>query len=402
MRTVKIGVVGCGNISNVYLANFASNRFPNLQIVAVADMIQEKAEEQAEKFGITNVYTVAEMMDDPEIEIVVNLTNPAAHEEINVMALEAGKHVYSEKPLATTMEGLKHIMDTAGRAGLQVGCAPDTFYGGIWQTARKLLDDGWIGVPTAGTVNTATHGHDTWHPDPQFHYEAGGGPVLDNAIYSISALVYLLGPVESVFCEAMRGFDERTIYSPQKRGQKMHVDIDTHYSALVKFKDGTIVNLLISWDVWFSQIPAMEIHGTEGSLLLPNPAWHNADTDSSFDPTEILRGEKIINMVKDLEGYDAGDVTVGTPTWPHADTFPILFSTSGHRSDNLRGIGTADMAHAIAEGGTFRTNGEFAVHCTEVLLGFDISAKEGRPYMVQSSCCRPEQLPLGSPEGVFS
>src|SRR5215213_4661249 len=227
VRKVKIGVVGCGMISSIYLKN-CTQTFDILDVVAVADLMPELAQQRAEEFNIPRACTVEQLLADPAIEIVLNLTTPQAHVALNLQALAAGKHVYTEKPFALTHEDADSVLALARSKGLLVGCAPDTFLGGGLQTCRKLIDEGWIGTPVAATAFMMSHGHEHWHPSPEFYYQRGGGPMFDMGPYYLTALVSLLGPVKRVTGATRTTFPERTITSQPKFGQKIEVEVPTH------------------------------------------------------------------------------------------------------------------------------------------------------------------------------
>ncbi|MCY0903078.1 MAG: Gfo/Idh/MocA family oxidoreductase, partial [Firmicutes bacterium] len=270
MDRVKVGIIGCGNISNAYFQGIP--RFALVQVVACADLDMSRAQARAEQWHVT-ACTVEELLADPDIDIVVNLTIPVAHAKVCLAALEAGKHVYVEKPLAVSLEDGRLIMDTARARGLRVGSAPDTFLGGGLQTCRKLIDDGWIGTPIAATGFMMGAGHESWHPDPAFYYQVGGGPMFDMGPYYLTALVFLLGGIERVTGSARVTFPERTITSEPKRGTRIAVETPTHIAGVIDFTSGAIGTLITSFDIQAgtSAFPPLEIYGTEGSLRVPDP-----------------------------------------------------------------------------------------------------------------------------------
>lgn len=365
MEKVKVGIVGCGNISGIYLQN--CRKFQILDVVACADLLLERAEAKAAEFGIPKACSTEELLADPEIELIVNLTIPQAHGEITLAALEAGKHVYSEKPLAVTREEGQHILKTATAKGLLVGCAPDTFLGGGLQTCRKLIDDGWIGEPVAATAFMLCHGHESWHPDPEFYYKPGGGPMLDMGPYYLTALVSLLGPIKRVTGSARVTFPERTITSQPKYGKKIQVEVPTHVAGVMDFATGAIGTIITSFDVWASTLPRIEIYGTSGSMLVPDP--------NTFEGPVLIR-------------------RMGANEWTE---MPL---THGY-TVNSRGIGVADMAYAIRTGRKHRANGEMAYHVLEVMYGFHDASVSGQHYELTSTCQRPEPLPVHLPAYVL-
>lgn len=271
MNKVKVGIIGCGNISSAYFRH--CKEFTEIiEIKACADLDIARAQAKAEEFSIPHAYTVNELLNDPEIEIVINLTIPAAHTEVNLLALEHGKHVYVEKPLAVSREDGQRVLDLAKSKGLMVGCAPDTVLGSGVQTCRKLIDEGAIGKPIAATAFMMCGGHESWHPDPEFYYKVGGGPLFDMGPYYLSALVQLLGPMETISAKAKTSLAERTITSQPKHGTKITVDTPTHIAGNVSFASGALATVIMSFDTFGGHhLPNIEIYGTEGSIQVPDP-----------------------------------------------------------------------------------------------------------------------------------
>jgi len=363
MDKTKIGIVGCGNVSGIYLK--ASQIFQNIEIVACSDIIMERAKAKAQEFNVPKACTVEEMVTDPEIEIILNLTIPKAHAEIALKALHAGKSVYNEKPIAVTREDGQKILHLAEEKGLRVGGAPDTFLGGGLQTCRKLIDDGWIGEPIAATAFMMCHGHENWHPDPGFFYKVGGGPVFDMGPYYLTALVSLIGPVRRVTGSTRITFPERVITSQPRYGEKIRVDVPTHVVGVMDFADGAIGTIITSFDVWGAQLPYIEIYGTEGSLSLPDP-------NNFGGPVSILRA--------------------GSKEWKEV---PLTHGYIGQS----RSVGVADMAEAIKTGRPHRANGEMAYHVLDLMHGFHNAASQGKHIELQSTCARPAALPMGLRSG---
>jgi len=350
----KVGVIGCGKIFGQYVEGCGA--FGNIQIVACADLNRTAAEAKAKEFNIPRACSVEELLRDPEVEIVLNLTIPAAHAEINLAALDAGKHAYAEKPFAITTAEAKPALDAAVKRKLRVGCAPDTFLGGGIQTCRKLIDDGAVGQPVAATAFMVGQGPERWHPSPEFFYKPGGGPMLDMGPYYLTALVNLLGPVRRVTGSTRVSFPER--HSPN---QTIKVEVPTHYSGAIDFADGAVGTIIMSFDVFGGHnLPRLEIHGTEGSISAPDPNIFGG-------PVRLRRkGEK-----------DWADVPL-----THSDKVG-------------RGIGVADMASAIAKKRPHRASGELAYHVLEIMSSFEESSKAGRHVTLQSTCPRPAALPVG-------
>jgi predicted dehydrogenase len=363
--TVKIGIVGCGNISQAYLDTAKS--FPILEVVALADLDLERARAKAAQFN-AKACTVAELLADPAVQIVVNLTVPKAHVEITTAALEAGKHVFNEKPLAVTFEDGKKIIQLAKQKKLRVGCAPGTFLGGGLQTCRKLIDDGIIGKPVAATGFMTTPGHESWHPSPEFYYEVGGGPMMDMGPYYLTALANMLGPVRRVTGSAAILKPERVIASEPKKGKRIQVETPDHITGILDYENGAVVTLMTSFAVWAAQLPFIEIYGTHGSMSVPDP-------NSLGGPVRLkLAGEK---------------------EWHEA---PL---THGHSGPGKWGIGVADMAYAIRSGRPHRATGENALHVLEVMHAFLAASEKGKHVKIKTSYSRPAPLPGGLAENAL-
>ena len=361
MNKVKVGIIGCGNISGIYFKNLTQT-FQITEVAACADLIPERAAEMAKEFNVPKACSVEELLADPEIRIVVNLTIPAAHTEINLAALNAGKNVHCEKPLAITREDGMKVMNLAREKGLLVGCAPDTFLGGGLQTCRKLVDDGWIGEPVAATAFMTCHGHESWHPSPEFYYQVGGGPMFDMGPYYLTALVSLLGPVRRVTGSARISFPQRTITSEPKFGKIIDVEVPTHVAGILDFENGAVASIITSFDIWSANLPRIEIYGSEGSLMVPDP--------NTFGGPVFFR----------MRGQDE---------WKE---IPLLFGYS----ENSRGVGVADMAHALISGGKNRASGEMAYHVLDMMQGFHDASNEGRHCELKSTCERPAAFEMGT------
>lgn len=360
-KKVKVGLVGCGKISGIYFQN--AKLYDALEIAACADLDMGRAKEKAEEFGIPKAYTVEELVNDPDIEVVLNLTIPRAHAEIAMKALHNGKHVYGEKPLAVTTEEGRQILETARSKGLLVGSAPDTFLGGGIQTCRKLIDDGWIGRPLAATAFMMSRGHESWHPDPEFYYDIGGGPMFDMGPYYLTALINLLGPIRRVTGSAKISLPERTITSQPKYGKKIEVKVPTHVAGVLDFHSGVVATIITSFDIFGGapDLPRIEIYGTHGTLSVPDP-------NTFGGPVRFRRA--------------------GSQEWSE---IPLLYGYA----ENSRGVGLLDMIYAIRSGRSHRASGELAYHVLEAMHGFHIASEEGRHYIMQSTCNRPAALPLG-------
>src|SRR4051812_3071051 len=292
---LKVGLVGCGNISQVYFK--AGKIFENFDIVACADMFEERARAKAAEHNIPKASGVDELLQDPEIDVVLNLTIPSAHGPLAQAALDAGKSVYNEKPLSITREDAQRLLETARAKKLRVGCAPDTFLGGGLQTCRKLIDDGVIGEPVAAVAFMMSHGPESWHPDPDFFFQPGAGPMFDMGPYYLTALTTLLGPVRRATGSARITFPERTITSEPKYGTTITVNTPTHVVGVMDFASGPVATLITSFDVWGANLPRIEIYGSEGSLSVPDP--------NTFGGPVLVRraGEKEWTNVPLTHGY---------------------------------------------------------------------------------------------------
>ncbi len=365
MQAAKVGVIGCGNISGIYLQ--AGRRFEMLEIVACADLDMDKAKAQAEEFGIPRACTPEELLADPDIEIVMNLTTPDAHGAVGLAALGAGKNVHNEKPLAVTREDGRRMLDEAQERGLRVGGAPDTFMGGGHQTCRKLIDDGAIGEPVAAVAFMLCHGHESWHPNPEFFYKPGGGPMFDMGPYYLTALVNMMGPVRRVTGSTRITFPERLITSQPKSGTVIEVETPTHFAGVMDFECGAVATIITSFDVWASELPLIQVYGTEGSLSVPDP--------NAF-------GGKVRLWRSRDEGWQEMPLTHGY-------------------TDNSRGIGVADMAYGLRSGRPHRPSGELAYHVLDVMHAFLDASESGEHVELESTCSRPAPLPEGLPDGVL-
>lgn len=359
MKKMKAGIIGTGNISGLYLKN--GSNFDAMEVAACADLDVTRAKQKAEEYGIRGC-SVDELLSDPEIQMIINLTIPQAHAEVNLRALEAGKHVYVEKPFAVSREEAEQVLKLAEQKRLYVGGAPDTFLGGGIQTCNKLIEDGWIGVPIGATAFMICGGHESWHPAPEFYYQAGGGPMFDMGPYYLTALVALLGPMKRVTGMTRISFPERTITSEPKQGQKIQVEVPTHIAGIIEFAAGPIGTLLTSFDVkGGSTLPRIEVYGSEGTIIVPDP--------------NRFGGEIRVKRA-------------GASDWSE---IPYAYANT----ENARGIGAADMAKAIVTGRKHRANGQLAYHVLEAMHGFHDAASSGAYYKMKSICERPAALPLG-------
>lgn len=360
LNSVKVGLIGCGMISKIYLEN--ARELSIFDVVACADVIPERAQARASEFGIPNAPSVDALLADPEIEIVLNLTIPLAHAEVGRAVLAAGKHLYAEKPLAVSRADGRQLLDEARSRGLAVGSAPDTFLGGGIQTCRKLIDDGVIGEPVAAMAFYASHGHEGWHPDPDFYYQPGAGPLFDMGPYYLTALVALLGPIRRVSGAARVTFPERTITSQPKQGKVITVNTPTHVSGTLEFQSGVIGTVMSSFDVWPVDLPGILIYGSEGTLLVPDP--------NTFGGPVRLR-----------------------PSGASRDWVDVPL-THGNVV-NSRGIGLADLAYALRQHRAPRASGALAYHILDTMQALLDTSASGQHVVLESQCERPLAVPPG-------
>ena len=358
-----VGIIGCGNISSAYVTG--CGMFDHLRVAAVADVMPAVAQAKAAEHDLACAGSVEALLADPDIDIVINLTTPKAHAAVSLAALAAGKHVYSEKPLAVERADGRAVLDAAAARGLRVGGAPDTFLGGGLQTCRKLIDDGAIGEPVAATAFMLGHGPESWHPNPGFFYRQGAGPLFDMGPYYLTALVHLLGPVVRVAALARASFPERVVTAEARRGERLPVEVPTHVAGTLAMAAGPLVTMITSFDVWGHTLPRIEIYGSEGSLSVPDP-------NTFGGPVRLLRA--------------------GSREW---EDVPLT-----HSDAVRRGVGVADMAAAIGDGRPHRAAGEMAYHVLDVMHSFYDSSAEGQTVAVNSTCAQPAALPIGAPEGV--
>lgn len=355
---LRVGVVGCGNISGIYFQNLT--KYKTTVVTACSDLDEDRAREAAARYGIPYAISTKELLEHPEVDLVLNLTIPNAHASIALAAVEAGKHVYNEKPLTIALEDAKQLMEKAESKGVRVGCAPDTFLGAGIQTCRRLIDEGTIGEPIACEAHMQCHGHESWHPSPEFYYQRGGGPMLDMGPYYMTALVNLMGGIRRIAGVARATFPTRTITSQPKNGTVIEVETATHITGSVEFQSGAIGMVVQSFDIWYGQFAPLIVHGTEGSLLVGDP--------NAFGDTVRVR-------------------TKGDSDWREA---PFAHGFAG----NSRGLGVLDMAHAINDGRPHRASGELALHVLEAMHAFTESSEEGHHIHLETSAERPAAMSL--------
>jgi predicted dehydrogenase len=369
---VKTAVIGCGNISSIYLENAA--KWDVLDLRACANRTLPRAQSQAERFHVPRAVSIADVLADPEIELIINLTTPDVHAEIGLAALRAGKAVYNEKPLAISRDDGRLLLAEAEALGLRVGCAPDTFLGGGLQTCRQLIDSGEIGTPVAATGFMFIQGPEAWHPNPGFLYEVGAGPLFDIGPYYLTALVSMLGPIRRVTGSARITYPERTIGSGSKQGQTIPVETPTHIAGVLDFASGPVATLVTSFDVAVSAGAALnlddvggallEIQGTTGTLSMPDPNMFGG-------PVRVHR--------------------LGETGWRE---IPLTHAHTG----NDRCLGVVDLAYALRTGRPHRANGELAYHVLDAMHAVLEASSSGQHIELTSTCERPAPLPAGLPE----
>lgn len=367
---MRIGIIGCGNISKTYFEMLPA--YKGLEVVAGADIVPAAAQEAAASYEVEPL-PVAELLAREDIELVVNLTIPAAHCATTCQILAAGKHAYSEKPLALSMAEARQIEAAARQSGKEVGCAPDTYLGGAHQLARATIDAGKIGALTSGSCHVMNPGMEMWHPNPDFFFQPGGGPILDLGPYYIANLINLIGPVRRVAAMENRAWDERTITSEPRAGEKVKVEVATTLQALLEFASGATVTLTASWDVWHHGHGNMELYGTEGTIYVPDPNFFNGQ----------------VRMV----AKDAVAFAKPAPA-PAAlvDAHPLSVPNQKHGEQDLanyRGIGLAEMAAALAAGREPRCSFRRANHALEVMTAILGSGAEGGFIELATTCERP-------------
>jgi predicted dehydrogenase len=365
-KKLGVGVIGCGNISAAYFR--LAPLFRGIEMRACADINAEAAKARAAEFGL-RAETIDGLLAAGHHDIIVNLTVPAAHYEVSKHILDAGKHVYSEKPFVLSVaEGLD-LKKRAEKKGLRVGSAPDTFLGGAHQLARAIVDSGKLGRITSGTCHVMNHGMEHWHPNPDFFFQPGGGPILDLGPYYLANLIQLIGPVKQVAALATIPFKERTISSKPRFGQKVPVNTPTTIHALLEFANGAAVSLNASWDVWQHGHAPMELFGDEGTIYVPDPNFFGGN----------VRYTQKADPVKKL------------PKWDHPFAVPNQQHAQGMMA-NYRAAGLADMAIAIGEGRPHRCSMELALHAVDVMTGILKSGESGRFVAMKTTCERPEAL----------
>lgn len=365
LSVMNVGVIGCGNISSAYLQ--LAEKFSGYRITSCADLKPEVAQAQAEEYSC-QAQTIESLLADPQIGLILNLTVPAAHFEVSSKILNAGKHVYSEKPYVLELSEGEALQSLAARHNLRIGSAPDTFLGGSHQAARQCVDSGKVGHIIGGSCYFQSHGMEDWHPDPDFFFQAGGGPILDMGAYYVSNLVQLIGPVKRVVAMANKPFTTRTIGSERRAGETIEVEVDTSVRAILEFQSGAQISFAASWDVWAHEHNCMELYGSEGTLYVPDPNGFGEDVRYTDGETET--------QVAPLE-------VVSKPNYVDSRGISVA---------NYRGIGLADMVAAIHEDRPHRCDGALALHVIETLTAILRSAESGQFVSLKTSCEIPAPL----------
>ena len=362
MERLKVGIVGCGAISEIYHKNLTTVFNDIIEIEAVCDLIEERYKKKMQDYGVKKGYNNApQMLAENKLDIVLNITTPDNHAIVNTQALEAGVNAHVEKPLAITRADGQRTLKLAADNGLLLGGAPDTFMGAGYQTCRAVIDSGEIGEVVGATAFMLGRGHESWHPDPEFYYKVGGGPMFDMGPYYLTALVSMIGPVRRVTGSTRITFPERTITSQPKAGTVIKVEVPTFISGIMDFANGAIGTIITSFDVAGSQLPRIEVYGSKGSLYCPDPNGFGG-------PIYMVKlGEREPVEVKLTHGFNT----------------------------NSRGLGLADMAWALREGRTNRCNAKMAYHILDLMTAFHDASDTGRHVDIQSTCDRPAPLPAG-------
>lgn len=366
-RKLGIGVIGCGNISMTYLRNAAL--FAGVELRACADISADAAALRAREYGI-RALSVDQLLADPEVDLVLNLTVPSVHFDVTMSALSAGKHVFTEKPLATSAADGRILVTEAKRRGLRLGSAPDTFLGAAGRRARRLMEDGAIGRAVSGTAFMMGRGMEHWHPNPHFYYQPGGGPVFDMGPYYLTMMVNMLGPVVRVMAMATKGQEERLITADGPfKNTSFKVGTPTNVLSLLEFSSGATVNFGASWDVFRHSNHPIELHGTEGSLRLPDP--------DTFGGTVSLseRGA-------DWRDFDSDGELYGRRNWPYA---------APDRA-NYRMLGVADLARSLEESRPPRASGDLALHVLEIMEAILASGESGQSVRIAGDLTQPSLL----------
>lgn len=356
-KILNVGVAGCGMIADIYLKNMQHVFYDVLHVQGIFDLNPDAVRRRAEQYSLIPYKSYSDMLGDPEIDIILNLTAPQAHYTITRQAIEAGKHVYSEKPLAMSYQEGVQLLTLAERNNVTIGCSPDVPLGALIQTARKLVEEGAIGQVVGATANLVKQGVESWHPNPNFLYQPGGGPLLDMGPYYLTALLHIAGPFSAVSAMDTISFPVRTITSQPHYGETIDVNVPTYVNALLLMESGALATFTATFDVWKAKLPFIEIYGSEGTLCLSDP---------------------------NLFG---GTLQLARPCGEYEDV-PLCFPYC----DNNRGLGISDMARAILNGTESRTDGKYAVHVLETMDAIARSARSGQRILLETTCPKPAAM----------
>ncbi|MBM4225762.1 MAG: Gfo/Idh/MocA family oxidoreductase, partial [Gammaproteobacteria bacterium] len=356
---VPVGVIGVGNISDTYLENLRSSYSPFVEVIGCADVIPERARAAATRWALPRTYeSVDDLLADEQIRVVLVLTTPASHFEVCSAAVSAGKHVFVEKPISVSVDQASALVEHAAQVGVSIAVAPDTCLGTALQLALQVVEDGRIGEPIAASANMLCHGHEKWHPNPAFFYEPGAGPLMDMGPYYLSALLGLMGSVESVQASSQASFGQREVSSEPLKGTWIDVHVPTHVASTMRFERGGIATMVTSFDVWASQAPHLEIYGSSGTLVLPNPNWYD--------------GQVLLWQVAGQEW-----VSLSPPVSANIDR---------------RGLGLVDFVEAIAAGAQPRLDASLGLHILDIMESIGVSAKTDCLVPVSSRLSGPPLL----------
>jgi len=361
-----VGIIGCGNISAAYFRLIPL--YKNLKVVACTDINMAAANARSAEFGVP-AQEIDALLANPDVDVVVNLTIPDAHYGVSKKALEAGKHVYSEKPFVLTIEEGEDLRKIADSKGLRVGSAPDTYLGGAHQFARSLIDEGRIGKVMSGTAHVLGPGMEMWHPNPDFFFKPGGGPILDMGPYYVNNLVNLIGPVKRVVALANKAKQERIISNGPRNGEKVPVIVMTNVHAILEFVSGAQISLMASWDVWANRHQNMELYGTDGAIFVPDPNFFGGKVEVAGTDREP----------KEVE------------VWDHPLTAKNYDFEWGKQA-NYRGVGLSDMMEGVTTGRDHRCSLDRSLHTIDVLTSILKSADEGRAVAIATTCSQPAAL----------
>lgn len=365
--SVNIAMIGVGSISGIYLQNI-STVFQEINLIGVCDLVRERAEKAKAKWNVPKIYdTMYDAFADPEVDIILNLTRPYEHYGVTKAALEAGKHVYSEKPLAADWDEGRELVALAEKKGLMLGGAPDTFMGAGIQTCRKLIDEGAIGKPIGSAAFMICRGHETWHPDPEFYYKRGGGPMMDMGPYYLTALINLMGGVKAVSGVTKTSFPTRLITSEPHNGEIVTVDVPTYVTGTLLYDSGAVGTIFTTFDVYYPYQARLEIYGEDGTLFVPDPNGFGG-------PIKLFK---------------------------KGDKEPVDMPLQFDYCENSRALGLADMAKALETGRFCRTDYHQTAHVLEILTSFDKSSDAGKILPITTKYERRPPMKVNPVKGIL-